>query len=146
MKTIELIDSKQQVAAVIEIEFLTDWAFAGDVKTIYGLDEEFFAKVYVKSDGSTHFWYKGDEHNPGNKPNEDNVENFDYDNYEEEVDGNSYYYSDIAGQLVFIRNIAFVLEVLNEKVGLSFDSSKTDYEMIKKLNLLDGYTIIYNLD
>jgi hypothetical protein len=138
MKTIELIDSEQEVAAVIKIESITDFSFTGDVLTVNGwdenwneyCDEEFFAKVYAKGDSCTHFWFNGERYDSEDKSGNDSY----------------YHICGIDGHLLFMRNTAFVLEVLSEKIGLISEHDRKDYENFKKMNLLDGYTIVYNLD
>jgi hypothetical protein len=130
----ELIDNQGDVIAIFERDKNYKASIAGTIKKAIAWNDdgspyetEFFANVSVKWDGCSHFWFCGE----------------DYNDKSTDIRDAYYHICGIDSYIDFMRILVFVYEIMVKHVGYNNILEKEEYEELKKLNLLDGYTIKY---
>ncbi len=133
MKKAILKDKDGYIQVVFELENIYQSAVSGTIKRTISwsidkepLEDEFFAELSVKWDGCSHFWFYG----------EDYIKEFNNkDGY--------YHICGIGGYFNFLRTMHFAYEVMVDHVGINKIDEREELEDLRKLGLLDGYTIEY---
>ena len=134
IKKAELIDNQGNVIATYEQNKNYELSISGTIKqTVSWNDDgspyetEFFADISVKWDGCSHFWFYGQDCG---------------DKTDNEIDG-YYHICGVDSYIDFMRILVSAYEIMVKHVGYEKILEKEEYEELKKLNLLDGYTIKY---
>lgn len=109
-----------------------DFAVSGEIEYVHSWDvdykpigSDFFASVTVKWDGCSHFTFLGED-------------------YKDEKSPDGYYHiCGINNYIDFMRQLHFAYEVMVEIVGIERIDEKEELQELRKLGLLEGYTIEY---
>ncbi|WP_155484530.1 hypothetical protein [Paraclostridium sordellii] len=121
-----LKDSNELIICEYRIRKINEVRLSGEVFIPHSwyndepCDYEYFADVDVKWDGCSHFNFNGEDYP------------IDKDGYYHICGGHSY--------LMFIKTMAFITEVARITIE-GYDEDTADFNLIRNLNLLDGYTI-----
>ncbi|TVX86042.1 hypothetical protein [Paenibacillus agilis] len=120
-------DAKMENGVSGNIYEVTAWE-TGDIP----FELDFFCRFSVKWDGCSHFWFFGNEYTV-EKGMEPQME--------------AYYH--ICGAEYFVKHMrlmafAYELKVLKAGMNERFVHENKDYESLKALGLLNGYTIVKN--
>jgi hypothetical protein len=134
-KYIKLVNEDQNVVTVFEIEEISKSYISGTLKTVNSWDEEneydcdfdYIAGVFIKWDGCSHFNFKGEDYN---------------ENKEETIDG-YYHLCGVDMYIDLMRSLSFAYQIMVDQIGEDELYEKEEYQELKKLNLLDKYTIVY---
>ncbi len=129
----ELINKHDDVVAIVRQTENWDYSLNGIISLVTSWDlngkpsnEEFLANCFIKWDGCSHFWYKGQDF-----PYEEEV----YPYYHE--CGLNYYYLNFVAKL-------FAFEVAKHYMKDIQSMDDDLYDTIDRINIFDFYTIKYS--
>lgn len=127
-----LRDEEGKIIAIYEKDEISyDLATSGTIKRVFSwdmsenpLESEFFAELSVKWDGCSHFWFKGEDYNSGDK-----------DSY--------YHICGVYSYIDFMRTMVFAYEIMVKHVGEDRIDERTELKHLRALGLLEDCELIF---